>query len=83
MHHQLNPCHAPAVRPVINLDSNEVVETEEVAEIEDAEEDPEAELGRVTVVTCLQLFHIHTAEFEFHDFAPENQMSNISSRRSF
>ena len=37
---------------VINLDSDEVVETNEVVEIEDAEEDPEAELGRVIVVTC-------------------------------
>ncbi len=37
---------------VINLDSDEAVETEEVAEIEDAEEDPEVELGRVTAVTC-------------------------------
>ena len=34
---------------VINLDS---VKTEEVMEIEDAEEDLEAGLGRVTVVTC-------------------------------
>ena len=37
---------------VIDLDSNEAVKTEEVTEIEDAEEDPEAEFGIVTVGTC-------------------------------
>ena len=31
----------------------------------------------------LQPFHVGKAEFEFHNFAPENQTSHISSRRSF